>query len=181
MGIKDGKPCKSCGKFDYYPSGKCKTCHDKRMTKWRGNNQEKPNEYARKWKSNNPEKLKISKSKYKKSKATKEKNTQWRIRNIEKIRQYISKYTAANKDKRKALKQKRRTSALGAGGSFTAAEWNELCKSYNYKCVRCGRKEKLTADHIKPVSKGGDSNISNIQPLCRSCNSSKGAKVIDYK
>jgi 5-methylcytosine-specific restriction endonuclease McrA len=39
----------------------------------------------------------------------------------------------------------------------------------------------LTADHIVPVELGGSSYISNIQPLCQTCNSSKGIRIIDYR
>jgi len=37
------------------------------------------------------------------------------------------------------------------------------------------------ADHVLPVSKGGTSYISNIQPLCQPCNSGKKDKHIDYR
>lgn len=41
-------------------------------------------------------------------------------------------------------------------------------------CVRCGTYLDLTWDHIVPLSKGGKTEWSNLQPLCRKCNSSKG-------
>jgi 5-methylcytosine-specific restriction endonuclease McrA len=34
----------------------------------------------------------------------------------------------------------------------------------------------MTIDHIKPKSKGGKNNISNYQPMCQLCNTTKGAK-----
>jgi hypothetical protein len=53
---------------------------------------------------------------------------------------------------------------------------NKLLHKYNFKCVLCGSKEKLSIDHIKPVSKGGTNDFSNLQILCKSCNSKKGNK-----
>lgn len=67
-----------------------------------------------------------------------------------------------------------------AAGTHTLDEWLHLKASNAYLCVNCGNMEpfiKLTEDHIVPLSKGGDNFISNIQPLCRSCNSSKGNKM----
>jgi 5-methylcytosine-specific restriction endonuclease McrA len=41
-------------------------------------------------------------------------------------------------------------------------------------CKYCGAKKDLTLDHIKPVAAGGENVLSNLQVLCRSCNSRKG-------
>lgn len=44
-----------------------------------------------------------------------------------------------------------------------------------YKCVKCGAKKFLTVDHIVAESCGGATTLGNLQTLCRSCNSRKGA------
>lgn len=46
-----------------------------------------------------------------------------------------------------------------------------------YRCQDCGTHIDLSIDHIHPESKGGSSTEENLRTLCRSCNSSKGAKV----
>ena len=43
-------------------------------------------------------------------------------------------------------------------------------------CKKCGAIKNLSLDHIKPVSKGGENSLDNLQVLCKSCNSKKGAK-----
>jgi len=65
----------------------------------------------------------------------------------------------------------------GASGSFTLAEWLGLCTQYGYLCAGCGAKQPLTADHIIPLSRRGTNDISNIQPLCKPCNSRKNDTV----
>ena len=44
------------------------------------------------------------------------------------------------------------------------------------KCKNCGSNEKLCIDHIVPVKRHGDNRPSNLQTLCKSCNSKKGTK-----
>ena len=45
-----------------------------------------------------------------------------------------------------------------------------------YRCVTCGSHVDLTVDHIKPVALGGTDDSDNLQTMCRSCNSKKGAR-----
>ncbi len=48
--------------------------------------------------------------------------------------------------------------------------------AYATTCCYCGRKAKLTLDHLIPRLKGGADAADNITYACKSCNSSKGAK-----
>jgi 5-methylcytosine-specific restriction endonuclease McrA len=82
---------------------------------------------------------------------------------------------------RRAANHKRRARVLGNGGSWKPAEFAALCAKYRQRCLRCGKRRKLTPDHIKPVCRGGRNTIGNLQPLCLSCNCSKNARTIDYR
>jgi 5-methylcytosine-specific restriction endonuclease McrA len=42
-------------------------------------------------------------------------------------------------------------------------------------CAICGRPSG-TIDHITPLAKGGTNKMSNLRPLCLSCNSKKSDK-----
>lgn len=93
----------------------------------------------------------------------------WASKNRERVRIYFH--------TRRALKRQ-------LGGRFTAADWQALKARYNYQCLCCHKQEpeiELTIDHVIPISQGGRNDASNIQPLCRSCNSSKSARHIDYR
>ena len=55
----------------------------------------------------------------------------------------------------------------------------------NFTCQCCGKRQRkgvsLNADHIKPISMGGRNAVSNLQTLCKYCNSKKGVNEIDYR
>lgn len=86
-------------------------------------------------------------------------------------------FKAKEQDRLRNKKARRR----GAKGSFTSQEFYDLCNEYGNRCLRCNAQGPLTRDHVVPLSKGGTNYLSNIQPLCSTCNISKGAKHIDYR
>ncbi|WP_394651378.1 HNH endonuclease [uncultured Acinetobacter sp.] len=45
-----------------------------------------------------------------------------------------------------------------------------------FACVTCGVQKNLSLDHIKPEVLGGESTLENLQTMCKSCNSRKGAR-----
>lgn len=86
-------------------------------------------------------------------------------------------YNTIQTNKRRAMKK-------GNGGYFSTEQWKELKERYGFMCLCCKNCEpaiKLEADHIIPLSVGGSNDISNIQPLCRSCNTRKQTKIVDYR
>ncbi len=147
------------------------------------------NAYNREYHRKNPEPKKARDHKY-------------RSEHIEELNAYIRNYKRTNqayKEKRQEHDREyrrlhpeqnaqyfhnRRARKQQTGGSFTVKEWRKLCAHYGWACLRCGRKEPeiaLTVDHVIPLSKGGTNSIDNIQPLCISCNTSKGTTIIDYR
>ncbi len=48
-------------------------------------------------------------------------------------------------------------------------------------CLKCGTDKKLTIDHVIPISKKGSNDFSNLQTLCKKCNSLKGSEIVDYR
>ena len=74
-------------------------------------------------------------------------------------------------------RQKMKARKRGYKPEHTEQEWLEVLNRLDGKCAECGTSEDITKDHIIPIKRGGTDHISNIQPLCRSCNSKKGDKL----
>ena len=186
--------CKDCGEEKtHYAKGLCGKCYVKKWNesnpeKWKASrqkyreaNSEKRKVYTKKWSEDNPEYQKKwyednwgSKKDYQKK---------WREDNPDKVKEYTKRWKQNNPEKRRRDRHIYRTHKKGNGGSYTTEEWEQLVCDTGNVCLSCGKSGddiKLTIDHIIPLSKGGTSAIDNLQPLCFSCNASKGAKETTY-
>jgi 5-methylcytosine-specific restriction endonuclease McrA len=108
----------------------------------------------------------------------------WHYRNREQNNQRSRQWHKENPIESKALKYKRRRREQEAVHSLTTSEWQAICRYFDYRCLKCGRREpeiKLTIDHVIPLSKDGSTTAANVQPLCARCNTSKGTKSTDYR
>ncbi len=92
----------------------------------------------------------------------------------EQYAKHLQDYRRENPDRYRIYENNYRAKA---GNPLMESQWEAIKKVYRYRCAYCGRKGKLlTQDHIIAVSKGGVTEIGNIVPACKSCNSSKGSK-----
>jgi len=127
-----------------------------------------------------------ARSRYKKT--SKGKATEMRWRQNPKKREIDRVYYTSEKGRKNAV---RRVSRLLATNPIyriqkrlrqTAAyrRLREHLIQRDLKCQRCGATTRLTLDHVKSISEGGEHSETNVQLLCISCNVKKKSKVIRY-
>jgi len=98
----------------------------------------------------------------------------WYQRNAEKMRAYNAASKRLHSESTRAMNQRRRALKAAAPGTLTAEDIAAVSSAQGHRCAWCSLKRKLTVDHITPLFRGGHHIKSNIQMLCRSCNSKKG-------
>jgi 5-methylcytosine-specific restriction endonuclease McrA len=83
-------------------------------------------------------------------------------------------YVDGHREKARHNNLMHRSRRAGNGGSHTVQEWLDKVALLGNCCIYCGRDDlPLSRDHNIPVVRGGSSDISNILPACRRCNSAK--------
>lgn len=106
-------------------------------------------------------------------------NALWK--NKEYTKNYHKNYAHIHRIKNLESQKKRRKVKNESPNKLKISDWKKILNFYDEKCLKCGSNKNITIDHIIPISLGGQHNIGNVQPLCKSCNSSKGIKIIDYR
>lgn len=160
-----GKPCPKGHIAERFVSyGQCFDCTTKSRDAWYYNNIEKAKEKNKLWHINNRTKKRAINAKY-------------RANNPEKVKQAIEAHRLAFPEKYIEYRANRRARKRNApGNGIPASAILEIAARQKGKCVYCGSKSLLTLDHIQPLFLGGSHDVSNAQMVCKSCNSSKGAK-----
>ena len=175
------KVCRKCQKIcnvtDFYnKQSQCKTCAI---------------EYSRAWAKANPEKYKKSWQKQNKKRWVEQKQDKEHMLKKAIYRQQNSaKRVATAKAWNQANRQKHTLHVANAhikrkiakdARAFKILD-KEYKRLYNSPCSFCGSREKITMDHIIPISRSGNHSIGNLQPLCQPCNSSKRSRLVsEYK
>lgn len=77
--------------------------------------------------------------------------------------------------KRASDRRRHKKKMHGAGVSI--AEYRAVFAMYGGLCAYCGVKEADTLDHVIPLAKGGEHDVTNVVPACRSCNFAKHTEV----
>jgi 5-methylcytosine-specific restriction endonuclease McrA len=109
----------------------------------------------------------------------KEQQRQYRINNYDTRINVERKSRSKNKEKNRPTKNERQLRRAKAVKEKTYLILEkEIRKLYSDPCFICGSKENQSIDHIIPVSRGGNHSIGNMITLCRSCNSSKNARLM---
>jgi 5-methylcytosine-specific restriction endonuclease McrA len=154
-----------------------------RSHKWKSGHREQCREDQRNYRLEHPEECAA-------------RNKKWNEENPELVAGYKKKYSDNNPgannqssanwrknhpEHKRTLTRQRRAKLKEAGGTITTEEWLSVLQLYGPACLCCGEVKPLTMDHVVPIFCGGTHTVDNVQPLCLSCNSSKGTQTIDYR
>lgn len=168
------KACSKCGRVkplsDFYGraefTGRRKRSHCKDCLRdFRAGNTARRKQYAALWYARNRDSIKSKAKAYADA-------------HPDQVSGYKRKYVATHPDQLTINCQRRRARKASAPvNDLTAAQWLEIKALYGQRCAYCGvYHERLTQDHVIPLSKDGPHTASNIVPACRKCNSKKGTK-----
>jgi 5-methylcytosine-specific restriction endonuclease McrA len=98
----------------------------------------------------------------------------YKAQNIEQVRKWNNGWRKKHPEHGQRNDNIRRARKKNAPiADFTREQWLTMKAAYRGCCAYCGKKTRLTIDHVIPLAQGGGHTASNIVPACKSCNSKK--------
>ena len=163
---------------DRYPEG----CAE-RKRKWVLKNKSHVYEQRKSFREANATRIKSEKhAHYLKNKdSVISKKRAWNRANPERVKIVNYRWRDANPDAAKAITHRRRAKRAGAEGSYCAADISKIFSEQSGFCAGCGKdiSTGYHVDHMLPLSRGGSNWPVNLQLLCATCNTSKGALTME--
>lgn len=87
-------------------------------------------------------------------------------------------YQVNERRQAKAILSSLKLRAMKAQNAIYEVSIQEIINLRKQTCLICDSASRVEIDHIIPLDRGGSHSIGNFQPLCPSCNRSKGTKVM---
>ncbi len=152
--------CKSHYQQAYYVANRERLTQQQAAN--RATHQQRDADRARAWRDANPDQAKRNRDRYLRE-------------NAERLKDARRAYRAANRDLIRALNNRRKARLRNvAVNDLTGAEWVAIVVQYDGRCAYCGcTPDRITMDHVIPISKGGNHTASNVVPACGPCNFAK--------
>lgn len=185
------KVCSKCKKelpltnqyFEYIKTGKdgfrgqCKKCRGIREKQYHEENRERLTKYRKQY---NEPKKEIHKLYYE---SRKEDiailHRKYNEIHKEALAKYSKQYAKEHSEGVRIRNNKHRSKRRLLISTLTNEQWTSIKQHFNNRCAYCGQELPLAQEHFIAVAKNGEYTNNNIVPSCKSCNSSKGAKLFN--
>lgn len=186
--MADGKRCAKCGETkpttEFPPSKQrpdglfnyCRVCKQEANRAYWHRNADAIAERRKQQYEKNPEPAKArSRKRYREDpERWKREADAWARANPEKRREIAARWQQANMQGlvREAVRRRYATRKGAPSISFRPEQLAQRAAYYGWRCWVC-RGEFTEWDHVKPLSRGGWHCLSNLRPICRTCNAVK--------